>query len=263
MTTRKGSKYHGNKYEEESHPAHSACAVICAESLPCEVCLFALGGGRVGNRNFTMEAVGERRAGDSRAGGIDGLGGGGGGEGAGGGGGNIAGGGSAWWRGLGSPRLVLAPMIDQSELPFRVLCRAHGCELAVSPMFHARHFAAEPKYRLANWSELDGAADDRPLLVQFAANDARALLAAAKLVQSQCDGVDINLGCPQRVARRGHFGAFLLSEHELLRELVCTLRCHLDVPVTCKIRKLPCEGQTADVARLLQAGARSRDALRR
>jgi|TARA_B100000524_G_scaffold346274_1_gene246189 tRNA-dihydrouridine synthase 1 len=161
-----------------------------------------------------------------------------------------------FWERIGKPRYVLAPMVDQSEQSFRVLCKRHGANLAVTPMFSARSFV-QKNYREQHFGPHEGMhPDDRPLLVQFAANDAQTLLAAAKHVEGQCDGVDINLGCPQKIAKRGHFGAFLLEEWPLLREMVGTLHCHLDVPVTCKIRLLWSEQQTIELARQLQdAGA--------
>lgn len=94
-------------------------------------------------------------------------------------------------------------------------------------------------------------AQDRPLIVQFCGNDADVLLAgdrvdlppaslppslslslslsvshrpllfavgphaAAKLVEDKCDGVDLNLGCPQGIARKGRYGAFLLEEQDV------------------------------------------------
>jgi hypothetical protein len=56
---------------------------------------------------------------------------------------------AAWehWRKLGSPKLLVAPMVDQSELPFRLLCRKYGATAAYTPMFHSRLFAENLKYR--------------------------------------------------------------------------------------------------------------------
>lgn len=60
----------------------------------------------------------------------------------------------AWehWNKLGAPKLIVAPMMDQSELPFRMLCRKYGATGAYSQMFHSRPFAFQAGYRKVEFS---------------------------------------------------------------------------------------------------------------
>ncbi|XP_049396196.1 uncharacterized protein LOC125860309 [Solanum stenotomum] len=157
----------------------------------------------------------------------------------------------AWahWKKLGEPKLIVAPMVDNSELPFRLLCRKHGAQAAYTPMLHSRIFSENEKYRSLEFTTCK---EDRPLFVQFCANDPDTLLEAARRVEPNCDYVDINLGCPQRIARRGNYGAFLMDNLPLVKSLVEKLASNLDVPVSCKIRVFPNLQDTLSYAKMLE-----------
>ncbi|KAI9668614.1 MAG: hypothetical protein M1831_001053 [Alyxoria varia] len=184
--------------------------------------------------------------------------------------------GRAFYESIGSPKMVLAPMVDQSEFAWRMLTRSFLPPeirlLSYTPMIHARLFAETPQYRTHNLEtarkqvpphggnptniQLDGNPQfDRPLIVQFCANDPDVLLQAARHVEPFCDAVDLNLGCPQGIARKGRYGAFLQDEQDTIYRLINNLHKKLSVPVTAKIRILDTREKTLDYAKMvLSAG---------
>lgn len=152
--------------------------------------------------------------------------------------------------------------------------------LAYTPMFHARLFADGLPYRQSMFQPtrspmpsppdpyhqsqlkemdlyLDGNPSiDRPLFVQFCANDPEVLLNAARYAQPYCDAVDLNLGCPQGIAKKGHYGAFLQEDQDLIYRLINKLHTELNIPVTAKMRILDTKEKTLQYAKmLLSAGA--------
>ena len=148
--------------------------------------------------------------------------------------------------------------------------------LAYTPMLHARLFAETSSFRdhhfqarksgLEKATPQDAAVSDpyldgnpsldRPLVVQFCANSPEKLLEAARYVQAHCDAVDLNLGCPQGIAKRGNYGAFLQEDWALIHDLIRKLHDHLEVPVTAKIRVLETKERTLEYARMVvSAGA--------
>ncbi|OOF95255.1 hypothetical protein ASPCADRAFT_130745 [Aspergillus carbonarius ITEM 5010] len=185
--------------------------------------------------------------------------------------------GREFYESIGSPKYIVAPMVDRSEFAWRMLTRSFMSPedqkkvLAYSPMYHARLFREQANVRAQHFHPTRAAAGkgddespyldgnpsiDRPLFVQFCANEPDDFLEAARHVVPYCDAVDLNLGCPQGIARRGHYGAFLQEDWDLIHRLINRLHTELPIPVTAKFRIQETKEKTLEYAKMiLSAGA--------
>lgn len=112
--------------------------------------------------------------------------------------------------------------------------------------------------RHAPESVVEATGDPAPQIVQLAGDDPANLVEAARRFEPWADGIDLNLGCPQTRAQRGHYGGYLLGRKDwdqveaCVRALVHGVR----VPVTAKLRLCDYAPDTCALAvRLAQAGA--------
>lgn len=128
---------------------------------------------------------------------------------------------------------IAAPMVRYSKLPFRLLCRKWGCDVTYTPMIVAKDFVNSPITRRIEFSTN---AMDRPLVTQFAANDPVVLAKAVEYVAGHCDGVDINCGCPQTWVMNDGYGASLLDNPQIVKEMVMKVNEIASVGCSIKIR---------------------------
>lgn len=181
---------------------------------------------------------------------------------------------------LQTPRFISAPMVDQSSIAWRIFVRMHGVDLAFSQMMHAKNFVNDKSYRAdcVDWDnyrvgptnnmfhkysndidydglELKGKQLDSPLIVQLAGDDPFVLVQAGKYLQNtgNVSAIDLNLGCPQKIAKRGNYGAYLLSNKELIVKLLSSMVKELSCPITAKVRVLANDADTIDLCQAIES----------
>ena len=130
--------------------------------------------------------------------------------------------------------LLLAPMEDVSDPPFRALCKEHGADVV-----YTEFISSEGLIRDASKSvmKLDIYEKERPVGIQIFGANEESMLRAVEIVEaSKPDIIDINFGCPvKKVVSKGA-GAGILKDVPLMVRLTKVMAEHTKLPITVKTR---------------------------
>lgn len=135
---------------------------------------------------------------------------------------------------LGKYPLVLAPMEDVTNPPFRKFCKEFGADWLYSEFVSADALVRSVHKSL---KKLTIEESERPVTIQIYGRYIDSMTEAAKIVEEvQPDFIDLNFGCPvKRVAQKGA-GAGLLKDIPLMIEMAERIVKAVKVPVTAKTR---------------------------
>jgi nifR3 family TIM-barrel protein len=151
--------------------------------------------------------------------------------------------------------ILLAPMSNVTNLPFRLMCKKYGASLTYSEMISADAVIYENEKSINRGMSCE---EERPLGIQIFGNSAENMIEAALKIEEtyQPEIIDINFGCPARLLTKDGCGSALLKSPDLIHEIVTGLVDNLSTAVTAKIRILEDMEKTLEIAHLIEdAGA--------
>ena len=130
--------------------------------------------------------------------------------------------------------LLLAPMEDVSDPPFRAVCKKHGADLMYTEFISSEGLIRDA---MKSRQKLDIFEEERPVGIQIFGGDEEAMAISAGIVDAvNPDLLDINFGCPvKKVVCKGA-GAAVLKDIDLMVRLTKAVIRSCNVPVTVKTR---------------------------
>ncbi len=130
--------------------------------------------------------------------------------------------------------LLLAPMEDVSDPPFRYVCKLYGADLMYTEFISSEGLIRDA---IKSRKKLDIFDYERPIGIQIFGGDEEAMALSAKIVDAtQPDILDINFGCPvKKVVCKGA-GAGVLKDIDLMVRLTTAVVKSTNLPVTVKTR---------------------------
>lgn len=140
------------------------------------------------------------------------------------------------------PFFVLAPMADVTDCVFREIIANHGKPDIFWTEFVSADGLASPKGREALMIDLAYSEGERPIVAQIFGANAEPMESAARLcAELGFDGIDINMGCPDRSIEKSKSGAYSMKDWRLARRMLEAARRGAEsagrrIPVSIKTR---------------------------
>ena len=131
--------------------------------------------------------------------------------------------------------VVIAPMAGISNAAFRTIAQEFGAGLIYTEMISDKAICYSNK-KTMEMTQL--APDEHPIAMQLFGHEEASMIQAAQVLdKTDCDVIDINMGCPvPKVVRNGE-GSALMKNPKLVHEIVSAVSKAIEKPVTVKIRK--------------------------
>jgi len=161
-------------------------------------------------------------------------------------------------------KIILAPMVRVGTLPMRLLALQYGADLVYCQEIIDHKVLSCTRIENKLLSTIDFVGPDGvvvfrtceeekdKLVFQMGTCDADRALKAAKMLENDVSGLDINMGCPKEFSIKGGMGAALLTQPENVERILKTLVSGLSIPVTCKIRILPDLSDTINLVKIIE-----------
>lgn len=135
---------------------------------------------------------------------------------------------------LGDFPLLLAPMEDVSDPPFRALCKEQGADVVYTEFISSEGLIRDAE---KSTQKLDIYEQERPVGIQIFGANLESMLQAIDIVEaSNPDIIDINFGCPVKKVVSKNAGAGILKDIPLMVELSEAMVKRTKLPVTVKTR---------------------------
>ena len=130
--------------------------------------------------------------------------------------------------------LLLAPMEDVSDPPFRALCKENGADVVYTEFISSEGLIRDAAKSV---QKLDIYEKERPVGIQIFGANLDAMLRSVEIVEaSKPDIIDINFGCPvKKVVSKGA-GAGILKDIPLMVKLTAEMAKRTSLPLTVKTR---------------------------
>ena len=135
---------------------------------------------------------------------------------------------------LGDCPLIMAPMEDITDMPFRSLCKQFGADLLITEFVSSEGLIREAD---KSTNKMKFGQDERPIGIQIFGDSVESMRKAAIIAESlQPDFIDLNFGCPvKKVVVRGG-GAALLNDLPKMAAMTEAVVKAVKIPVTAKTR---------------------------